>query len=83
MPRNCATGCFELTIQTKQKAEKAEKSYATVQQAIQRHMIFHQKTEIPCNCATGIFEDVRYSTKKLRFLATAQRAVSAHYLTKI
>ena len=33
MPNNRATGCFELTIQKNQKAEKAEKSHATAQQA--------------------------------------------------
>ena len=33
MPRNSATGCFELTIQKKQKAEKGEKNHATAQQA--------------------------------------------------
>ena len=36
MPRNSATGCLEHTTQKKEKAEKAEKSYATAQQAFSK-----------------------------------------------
>ena len=98
MTRNSATGCFELTIQKKQKAEKGEKNHVTAQHAFLKtyniplknwdatqqavynspfkKMKSWKSWEEPRNSATGIFEDVWYSTKKLRCHATAQQTVS-------